>query len=265
MEQLSFHLEVFDGPLELLLTLVGKKKIEVWDIHIQDILEQYMAYLERMRQMDMEIASEFLTMAAQLLYIKSRMLLPRLEEGDEEEDPRAELARSLQLYQLAKERAEQLSQRYESCGTAFVRQPEPLSAVELPAEDGSFGLSQLKEALEEVLRRNRRKLPPPVQSFSGIVGRERVPVSQKIGSILTSLARYGIMRTRSLFGSARSRSEIVATFLAVLELSKNNRIHISQVQEDGSFLESQMELAPREESLQREENDLAQMGQTVHV
>lgn len=202
-----------------------------------------MEYLQKMREMDMEITSEFLAMASNLIYIKSRMLLPHLEET-EEEDPRAELARSLQAYQQAKEGAEKLALRYAHCGTAFVREPTLPRAQEVRPEDGEFGSDRLADAFRDVLRVNRRKLPPPIHSFSGIVGRERVPVGDKIKGILHSLARYGIMRTRSLFGKAKSRSEIVATFLAVLELSKDNCIQISEVGQDGSFLDGQVELAP---------------------
>lgn len=242
MEQLSFKLECFEGPLDLLLALIGKKKIEVWDIHISEILDQYMAYLSHMRQMDMEVTSEFLAMASQLIYIKSRMLLPKLSPEEEEEDPRAELVRSLQEYQKAKMASQKLSQIYETVGTSYVRQPELIKAVEARPEDGEFQVNDLTAAFGKILLRSRRKLPPPVTSFQGIVGREKVPVSQKINHIIHSLKRYGIVRFGFLFRKAKSRSEIVATFLAVLELSKNHRIVISDTNGE-EYLDSKIEIS----------------------
>lgn len=248
MDQLSFKVGSFEGPLDLLISLIGKKKIEVWDIHVSEILEQYMAYLARMREMDMEISSAFLAMASNLIYIKSRMLLPHLQES-EEEDPRAELARSLQEYQLAKEGAQVLHERYDQAGTAFVREQDLQPAAEARPEDGEFLVSDLLEAFRGVLVRTRRRLPPPIQSFNGIVGKEPVPVGERIRSILLSLRRYGIIKFGTLFRRAKSRSEIVATFLAVLELTKDKKIHISDVGESGEFLSSTVELTAPDEEL----------------
>lgn len=246
MDQLSFKVGSFEGPLDLLISLIGKKKIEVWDIHVSEILEQYMAYLARMREMDMEISSAFLAMASNLIYIKSRMLLPHLQEN-QEEDPRAELARSLREYQIAKEGAEALRERYEQTGTAFPREQDMQPAAEARPEDGEFRVSDLVDAFRGVMVRTRRRLPPPIQSFSGIVGREPVPVADRIRSILGSLRRYGIMKFGTLFRKSKSRSEIVATFLAVLELTKDKKIHISDVGESGEFLNSTVELTVPDE------------------
>lgn len=225
----TYKLEVFEGPLDLLLSLLGRKKIEIWDINISQILEQYMEYLDRMQRMDMEITGEFLSMASYLIHLKSRMLLPMLDEPEEQEDPRAELARSLEIYRQTKERAKLLSVVYDGAGQTFVREAAPLPAGR-EEYSRTHSPELLKRAMERVLSRNDRRMPPPVNAFHGIVGRERVPVSVRVSYVLKMLTSRGKLKFLSLFRSVRSRSEIVATFLAVLELAKSKRVDI----EDGT-------------------------------
>ena len=127
MSDLSFHLEVYDGPLDLLLGLITKNKLDIYDIPIALILDQYLEYLDSMRAMDMEIAGEFIVMAADLMLIKSRMLLPKPEiEGEEEEDPRAALTRALLEYKRAKEASVYLADQYSIYAGRIAKEPEVL-------------------------------------------------------------------------------------------------------------------------------------------
>lgn len=222
-QQPQYKLEAFEGPLDLLLALIGKKKVEIWDIHIAEILEQYLAYLALLREMDLDVTGDFLAMASTLLYIKSRMLLPVLEPQEPEEDPRAELARRLQEYQRCKELAAVLVQRMSF--DRFTKLPEPIPAERAEYEQ-NHALLELQRAYENLTQRADRKLPPPVTSFAPLVGKERIPVSVKIQAILKRLRQKGQLTFFSLFSSAKSRSEIVATFLAVLELSKANKLTV---------------------------------------
>ena len=155
MSDLNFRLEVFEGPLDLLLSLIAKNKVDIYDIPIALILDQYMEYIEQMRQMDMEIAGEFIVMAAELMLIKSRMLLPRPEtEEKDEEDPRAALARALIEYKRAKEAAAFLSDQYGIYAGRIAKEPEVLDTrSDLPEH---IKLSLLEKALGRVLSRNSR-------------------------------------------------------------------------------------------------------------
>lgn len=165
MSDLNFRLEVFEGPLDLLLSLIAKNKVDIYDIPIALILDQYMEYIEQMRQMDMEIAGEFIVMAAELMLIKSRMLLPRPEtEEKDEEDPRAALARALIEYKRAKEAAAFLSDQYGIYAGRIAKEPEVLDTrSDLPEH---IELSLLEKALGRVLSRNSR-LPDLARESSG--------------------------------------------------------------------------------------------------
>ncbi len=241
MKEVTFHLEVFDGPLDLLLHLLSKNKVEIKDIPIAEILEQYLEYIRRMQEFDLEVASEFITMAAQLMYIKSKMLLPVYEDEDPE-DPRAGLVEALLEYQRIKEAGSVLSLRAQIGRDLFVKGQEPLEK-EKTLFTGSYSYEVLTRALEDILARAQRKLPPPVTAFQGIVGRETVPVDEKIGEIVHLFVRQPKLSFEKLVLSAKSRSEIVAIFLAVLELSKTRKIMI----EDSDAGDCILRLSTREE------------------
>lgn len=225
MEKITFHLSAFDGPLDLLLHLIAKNKVNIYDIPISLILEQYMDILREAQSADMEVAGDFIAMAAQLMLIKSRMLLPKEKsEEDEEDDPRAQLVEQLLEYQRIREVQPYFKAHSDAGRDILTRPPEPLERKK--KFEGTLPPEKLPDAARRMLARVGRKLPPPVSAFSGIVGRERVPVHTKITAILLRFRRKAVLNFRSLFRDAESRSEIVATFLAVLELSKTNRIHI---------------------------------------
>ena len=219
---MEFHLENFDGPLDLLLHLIAKNKVSIYDIPIAEILDQYMEVLHTAEAMDLDVAGDFVAMAAQLVYIKSKMLLPRHEE-EEEEDPRAGLVEMLLEYQRLKQASEFFREKGELGRDIFVKQPENLG--EAPKEYRQ-SVNDLIRAANNMLRRAQRRVPPPASAFSGIVGREPVPVETRITAILRRLVHQIRLPFKRLFEDAKSRSEIVATFLAVLELSKTRRIRL---------------------------------------
>lgn len=246
MDTISYKLPVFEGPLDLLLHLVQKNKLNICDIPIAEVLEQYMDAIRQMQQVDMEIASEFLDMAARLVQIKSAMLLPKHEE--ESEKMRQELSGELIEYQLCRQIAVQLSARHIGFDL-FVREEEPLPP------DYTYRRRHppyvLSEAYMRAAGRGKRRLPPSPQAFRGIVSRKIVSVSSKIVYILRRLYRSKQTSYASLFKESKNRSELVATFLALLELIKAKRIAVSG---DGDKAEvSMLARAPKELQAEGEE------------
>ena len=226
----SEPLEDFEGPLDLILFLLSKNKIEIQDIPIALILDQYLAYLEQRKQMDLEVASEFITMAAHLMYIKTRMLLSL--EDEEAQSEMDKLVESLQkrqrqdAYQQIQKAAKQLAVRNELGLGLFTKGPEPYQP------DRTYRYrhdkSDLTAALAAMQDRTERRLPPPASNFAGIVGAEPYPVTQKAKQVISRLLAHGVMRFLALFKGSRSRSEIVATFLAVLELCRLRSVSIGE-------------------------------------
>ena len=248
-DKMTFHLSSFDGPLDLLLHLIAKNKVNIYDIPISLILEQYMEILRDAQSADMEVAGDFIAMAAQLMLIKSRMLLPKeKKENDEEDDPRAQLVEQLLEYQRIREVQPFFRAHSEIGRDMLTRPPEP---IERKKEfEGTLSPEKLPDAARRMLLRIGRKMPPPVSAFSGIVGRERVPVHTRITSILLRFRRKSKLNFHSLFEDTHSRSEIVATFLAVLELSKTRRIYI-----DGEGNDTELSLLTGEDTELREESN----------
>lgn len=233
-EEVTFHLEVFDGPLDLLLHLLSKNKVEIQDIPIAEILEQYLEYIRRMQEFDLEVASEFITMAAQLMYIKSKMLLPVYAE-EQQEDPRAGLVEALLEYQRIREAGSALSLRGQIGSDLFVKGQEPLEKCKADVQYG-YDSAVLVRALENILGRAQRRMPPPVEAFRGIVGHETVPVDDKIRDVVRQFVHREKLSFRELAFSARSRSELVAIFLAVLELSRTHKIMIEETEDEDCML-----------------------------
>lgn len=228
------EMEDFNGPLDLILHLLSKNKIEIRDIQITLLLDQYLEWMAHREELNLEIASEFVTMAAHLVYIKTRMLLSI--EDEEAMSEMEQLMAALETHQRhesylkIKAAAMPLGQRYEYGRDLIVKVPEPLKGrreYQYVHEAGD-----LLSALNGALDRLGNRLPLPVQAFEGIVGREPYPVADKAKAILERLAQFGVSRFWALFRSSRSRSEVVATFLAILELSKASRIHLAGTAED---------------------------------
>lgn len=225
--------EDFTGPLDLILYLLGKNKMEIRDIQISLILEQYLAWMEARKEMDLEVASEFVTMAAQLVFIKTQMLLSIRDEQalSEMEELMAllEAHQRHESYTQIKAVLPDLEQGYSIGQDYLVKPPElPDQAAEICYAHQS---SELYRALMRVLAANSRKLPPSMAVFQKIVGREPYPVTEKAAEILQLLLRMGATQFYVLFQSNQSRSEVVATFLAVLELCKAHKLLLSGTQE----------------------------------
>lgn len=221
-ERTEEQLQDFEGPLDLILFLLSKNKIEIQDIPIALILEQYLAYLEQRKQLDLEVASEFIAMAAHLMYIKTRMLL-----SIEDEEAQSEME---QLIQSLKERQQKdtylrirtLTEIFgpmsEFGRNTMTRPPEPMEHGKVYDYDQEKG--DLILAMQSVFDRAEKLAPPPRTAFESIVRREPYSVSDKATEIVRRLKNYGITRFLLLFKGAKSRSEVVATFMAVLELCR---------------------------------------------
>lgn len=218
MQQINYKLEVFEGPMDLLLHLIAKHKLNINDIPIVELVNQYLDYVRQMEDADFEIAGDFLEMAARLIYIKTVSLLPRHEEA---EQLKKELTGELIEYRDCKLMAEKLSKRTEGFNR-FVREPQE-GYVNYDYERFHEG-GELLNAYISAAGRGQRKLPPPVDSFRQIVARKFVNVAAKISSVMGKLKKDGKVRFLKLFSDAKSKSDIVATFLAVLELAKTKQI-----------------------------------------
>ncbi len=181
---MEFHLDSFDGPLDLLLHLISKNKVSIYDIPIAEILEQYMAVLREAETMDMDVAGDFIAMAAQLVYIKSRMLLPKREETPEEDDPRAELVDMLLEYQRFRQATAFFREKGEEGADMLTKAPEPLATRRARCTACRTTSSAPRTGC---CAGSRARIPPPAAAFSGIVGREPVPVEGRVRAILRPL------------------------------------------------------------------------------
>ena len=234
MEKLSFRLESYEGPLDLLLTLIKKNKVNIYDIPISDILDQYIEAMNLMKEMDLEVSSEFLVLAATLLQIKSKMLVPSEDEDGEEVDPREELVNRLLEYKKFKETVPFFKENENNGSYMFFKIPDVIEKPPAKLNYASLTPENLLRAYRVSFNRLEAKLPPPVESFSGIVGHEKVSVRKKVANMWKKLFRKARMLFTELFKGVKSRPEAVASFLAVLELIKTNKIRIEG--EDSSNL-----------------------------
>ena len=231
MSEITYKLDVFEGPLDLLLYLISKNKLNIDDIPLFELIEQYLKFIEEAKAQDMDIASEFLEMASRLVYMKTVSLLPKHEEADRLKE---ELTGELLEYSICRQMAQKLSTMTEGFD-CFIRKPmeiDPDKRYLLQHEP-----EKLYEAYFMAVGRGKRKLPLSTAPFEHIVARKIVSVPSKIIHVLRALVKKGTSRFRDLFSVSKSRSEIVATFLAVLELVKSNRLHI-----DGQGEESKVTL-----------------------
>ena len=226
MEQLSFKIAETEGPLDLILQLIRQHKLDIYDIEISKLLEQYMAHIQQWQETDMEIASDFLEMASRLVYIKSVSLLPKHEEL--EEKLKSELTGQLIEYTLCKQVAQLLRATWQG-DSIFFRSPQTLPQGEYQ------GKHRKKELLDAYLSAIGKKQTnkPNQQVFEPLVARRMVSVSSRITIILNRLYQQPQASFLSLFEGQQDRAEIVATFLAVLELVKNKRVSIS---DDGAMV-----------------------------
>ena len=230
----SEEMQDFEGPLDLILYLLGKNKMEIQDSSISLIGYQYLQWLSQRQQMDLEVASEFVTMASHLVYIKTRMLLAiEDEEAQSEMDAliqSLEERRRNENYTKIKAMAQRLAPMGEFGRNILTRDPEPVERGKVYLYSQEPG--DLILAMAEIRSRAERALPPPRTAFQDIVRHEPYPVESKAREIIQRLKLHGITSFRMLFRGNRSRSEVVATFLAVLELCRACIIHLAGSETD---------------------------------
>lgn len=235
--EISYKLDNFEGPLDLLLHLIEKNKVSIYDIPIVIITEQYLEYVNHMEHEDLDVVSDFLVMAATLLDIKSRMLLPKTEneeDEDDEEDPRAELVRRLLEYKMYKYMAEELEEREQEAELHFFKEPtipKEVAKYEEPIDldkllDG-LTLAKLQKIFDGIMKRNANKLDP-VRSRFGTIRREPISLEQKVNSVLSYARGHKRFKFSDVIERESDRLDIVVSFLAVLELMKMGRIYLVQ-------------------------------------
>ena len=214
--ELTVKLQVFEGPLDLLLYLLEKNKVNIYDIPIVEITEQYMEYIREMKRQDLEVLSEFLVMAATLVDIKSRMLLPSNPDSEEEEeDPRAELVQQLLEYKMYKCMAYELKDRQMDAGRVMYKKPT------IPEE------VRLHEIFESIIKKQQDKIDP-LRSKFGKIEKEEVSLEDKMEDLKKYAAGHRHFSFRGLLTAQSSKVEVIVTFLAILELMKMGTIRISQ-------------------------------------
>lgn len=232
---ISVKLQAFEGPLDLLLHLIDKNKVNIYDIPIADITEQYMEYVKQMQEEDLNVVSEFLVMAATLLDIKCRMLLPKeINENGEEEDPRAELVEQLLEYKLFRAMAQQLKDQHIDAQKSYYRKPDIPEEVSgytppLDLEEvlGGVNLAKLNAIFTEVIKRQEDKVDP-VRSKFGKIEKEEVTMSEKLVDIKAFMLEHESFSFRELLMKGSSKVAVIVTFLVILELIKTGFITVEQ-------------------------------------
>lgn len=228
-------LQVFEGPLDLLLHLIDKNKIDIYDIPIVEITNQYMDYIKAMEREDLNVMSEFLVMAATLLDIKCKMLLPKeVTEDGEEEDPRQELVEQLLQYKMYKYMSYELRDRELDGGRTMYKDPtipeevmDYVEPVDLDELLGDLTLATLNRVFQDVIRRQEDKIDP-VRSKFGKLEKEEVTVEEKLETVTDYAREHKLFSFRTLLGSQKSKMQTVVTFLAVLQLIKEGILIVQQ-------------------------------------
>lgn len=233
--ELSYKLETFEGPLDLLLHLIEKNKVNIYDIPISQIADQYLDYVSHMEEESLDVVSEFLVMAATLLDIKARMLLPKeIDENGEEDDPRAELVARLLEYKTYKYMSVELKDMELDAEKVFYKAPtipKEVEKYEQPVDldkllDG-LTLSKLQKIFESVMKKQRDKIDPVRSSF-GTIKKEPVSLEEKITKVLGYARKHRKFSFRGMLEQQKDKTEVVVTFLALLELMKLGKIHLTQ-------------------------------------
>ena len=228
-------LEVFEGPLDLLLHLIDKNKVDIYDIPIVEITEHYLEYIKQLQQSDMNIMSEFLVMAATLIDIKCRMLLPKeVNEEGEEEDPRAELVQKLLEYKMYKYMSFELRDRQVDAAKSMYREqslPEEVAAYKKPLDYeeliGDMNLNKLHEIFKSIVRKQEDKIDP-IRSQYGNIVKEEIDMDMKTLYVEAFAREHKNFSFRNLLEKQSSKMEMIVTFLIILEMMKTGKIFISQ-------------------------------------
>ena len=244
MDALTYHLESFDGPLDLLLSLIQKNKVEITDIPIALICDQYMAYITEAERMDMDLASEFIVMASELMLIKSKMLLPKAEP--EEEDPRAALAEALLKFQQAKQAAAALAKAYPTFSGRMVKDTDEISVDKTFVADQS--VTSLCLAVRRIIAYREEHPVADKVTFTPMIANPIVPVEAKIVGILKHFETAERVSLTDLIEDSVSLPDMIAIFLGVLELMKMRRIVMVESIENGSVFGIDTEFLMGEEA-----------------
>lgn len=242
-KKLEFHINEFNGPLDLLLHLIEKNKFNIFDIPIVEITEQYLDYVNAMQESDLDIMSEFLVMAATLISIKAKMLLPKEEEKEEEEeDPRAELVRRLLEYKMYKYASLFLKDMELDAGRAYYKGESIPDEVKQYKEEidpaevvGDTTLAMLNDIFNQVMKRTVDRVDP-IRSKFGTIEKEEVSLETKMEEIKTSMRGLRGINFRTLLETQASRINVIVTFLAVLELMKIGELTIRQEELFGEII-----------------------------
>lgn len=224
MDELIFKLDSFEGPLDLLEHLIKKNKLDICTVSLIAITDQYVKYISRMEEMNLEVSAEFLLVASNLLYIKSKALLPKHDEEDDSEDMATSLTEALKERARMKIISERLRTMQFDGTFRYFKEEEKIPQKKQEYHYESLDISKLYDAFLMVMEKTQRRTPPPKSNFTGIVGRESVSVKDKAGSLITRLRRDKKLRFEKVFEDARHKNEVVAIFLAILELMKLNQI-----------------------------------------
>lgn len=224
MEAVTYRIDQFEGPLDLLLTLIQKNKVNIEDIPISLICDQYLESIRAAQDMDMEIAGEFIVMASELMLIKSRMLLPRIQE--EEKDPRAELADALLRYQQAKQAAAKMAPLYSHYSGRMVKDTDEISIDKTYVADQQ--VTSLCAAVRRIIAANESRPKVEKQVFAPMIAKPIVPVEVKIVGILHRMSKKKNTSMKDLLSDATSLPDLIAIFLGILELIKVRKIRIEE-------------------------------------
>ena len=228
MDTITYRLDQFEGPLDLLLTLIHKNKVSITDIPISLICDQYMEYITEAQSLDMDIASEFIVMASELMLIKSRMLLPRDE--DDENDPREALTDALLRYQQAKEAAAKLAPMYAYYSGRMVKDTDEISIDKTFVQDQD--VTSLCAAIRRIIAYNNALEKAATTTFTPMISKPIIPVEIKIVSILRHIEQRGIATLEDLIINEASLPDIIASFLGVLELVKIRKLLVEDTADE---------------------------------
>ncbi len=268
MEALTYHLESFDGPLDLLLSLIQKNKVEITDIPIALICDQYMEYITEAERLDMDLASEFIVMASELMLIKSKMLLPKAEP--EEEDPRAALAEALLKYQQAKAAAAIFGKAYTKFSGRMVKDTDEISVDKTFVADQN--VTSLCLAVRRIIAYREEHPTADKVTFTPMIAKPIVPVEAKIVGILRHFKKKEKVSLHTLIEDSVSLPDMIAIFLGVLELVKMRRIILVENDVESSVFGAETEFLMGEEPTTEEitsefssDFDIANKEVTVHA
>ncbi len=224
MEEIIFKTESFEGPLDLLEHLIKKNKLDICTVSLIEITDQYIQHINQMEEMNLEVSADFLLVASNLLYIKSKALLPKHDEEDDSEEIASNLTEALRERARMKIISERLrTMQYDGTFRYFKEEEKIEKPKEAPSLE-NLDVNKLYSAFMTVLEKTERRAPPSKSNFTGIVGREPVSVREKAGTLIHRLKKDKKIRFENIFENASHKNEVVALFLAILELMKLNQI-----------------------------------------